>query len=291
MKSPSKLTAYVLAADPAWIRESVHSYYHLVEEIVVSYDTNGIGWTGVPIPVDECLTRLRAIDHDKKMRFVAGDFARPKRHPMENDTFQRQCAFDDASVGADWVLEIDTDEILPNPDALLKMLDYASDRDIPLVEWPMRVFFHKLRDGRFLEVCARKRRDRFEYPGPIAARPGAKCTDARHALGRFLRPVVIGDRQSPQVCATPGSDEARIENLSVEDAILHFSWARSAKDVRSKVASWSHSEGWKSWLFYHLWWKSAPYLWPWIWNFHPFVRGLWPRLKPSNVKFCGLAVS
>lgn len=284
------LTAYIMAADPAWIRASVRSYYHLVEEIVVSYDVNGVGWTGAPIPVDECLSRLKAIDPDKKMRFMPGDYARPNRHPMENDTYQRQCAFDDASAGADWVLAVDTDEVLPNPNALLGMLEYAEEREIPLVEWPMRVFFQRLRDGRFLEVCARKRRDRFEYPGPIAARPGAKCKGARHAEGRFLRPIVMGDRQSPQICATPGPDEVRIENLTIDDAILHFSWARSAEDVRSKVASWSHSEGLNSWIFYHLWWKSAPYLWPWMCNFHPFVRGLWPRLKPTEVKLEGVAI-
>jgi len=285
------LTAYVLAADPAWIRESVKSYYHLVDEIVVSYDGRGIGWTGVPIPVEECLTRLRAVDNDKKMRFVAGDYARPNLHPMENDTYQRQCAFDDASSGADWVLEIDTDEVLPNPAALIAMLQHAADREIPLVEWPMRVFFQRLRDGRFLEVCAPMGRDRFEYPGPIAARPGAKCTDARHARGRYLRPVVVGDRQSPQVCAPPGPDEARLENLSAEDAIHHFSWARSAEDVRSKVASWSHSEGLQSWIFYHLWWKAAPYIWPWMRNFHPFVRGLWPRLKPTSIDLNRFAIT
>ena len=285
------LTAYILAADPAWIRASVQSYYHLVEEIVVSYDENSVGWTGAPIPVDECLNRLKAIDHDKKMRFVPGDYARPNRHPMENDTYQRQCAFDDASCGADWVMAIDTDEILPNPKKCIEMIEYAAEREIPLVEWPMRVFFQRLRDGRFLEVCAQKRRDRFEYPGPIAARPGAKCKGARHADGRYLRPVVIGDRQSPQICAIPHPDEFRRENLTIDDAILHFSWARSAEDIRAKVASWSHNEGLKSWIFYHLWWKSAPYLWPWMRNFHPFVRGLWPRLKPAGLKFGGFAES
>jgi len=283
METKMHLTAYVLAADPAWVQQSVHSYYHLVEDIVVAYDENSLGWTGTPIPVDECLERLKAMDKDKKMRFIAGNFARLDHAPMENDTFQRQCAFDAASPGADWVIEIDADEILPNPGALIRMLDYAAEREIPLIEWPMRVFFHRLNDGRFLEVCTRSRTERYEYPGPIAARPGSKCIGARCAEGRFLRPVVMGDKQSPQVRASMGPNEVRIENLAMGDAILHFSWARSPEDVKTKIASWGHNEGIKSWLFYTLCWKSAPRIWRWHRDFHPFVRGLWPRLKPKRL--------
>src|SRR5438045_2429212 len=104
------LKAYILAADPAWIEASVLSYYDVIEELVVSYDRRRLGWTGVVIPVAECLERLQAIDHDKKMRFCPGDYAQLDHAPMENETFQRQCAVDEASSGADWVVQFDTDE-------------------------------------------------------------------------------------------------------------------------------------------------------------------------------------
>ena len=54
--------AYILAADPAWIEASVRSYYDRVERIVVSYDEDGLGWTGVPLDIEQCLRRLRAMD-------------------------------------------------------------------------------------------------------------------------------------------------------------------------------------------------------------------------------------
>ena len=57
-----KLAAYILAADPAWIDWSVPSYYDLVDRIIVSYDGDGLGWTGAPLQIEECLNRLRAID-------------------------------------------------------------------------------------------------------------------------------------------------------------------------------------------------------------------------------------
>ncbi|MBE7158495.1 MAG: hypothetical protein INR62_08700, partial [Rhodospirillales bacterium] len=109
-----RTNAYLLAADPAWIESSVLSYYPLVERIVVSYDEDGFGWTGAPLDIDQCLRRLRVIDRDGKLDFQPGHYARREffRRPLENDTYQRQCALDQAGTDADWVLQLDTDEII-----------------------------------------------------------------------------------------------------------------------------------------------------------------------------------
>ena len=105
-----RIKAYVLAADPTWLERSVGAYYPFVDEIVVSYDRSSRGWTGAPVPVEECLTRLRVLDGDGKMRFCPGDFSSPVQDPMENDTLQRGVALQLASQEADWVLQLDTDE-------------------------------------------------------------------------------------------------------------------------------------------------------------------------------------
>src|SRR5438128_525348 len=101
-----RLKAYILAADPAWIEKSVQSYYDIVDELLVSYDTNKRGWTGAPIPVDECLERLRAMDRDNKIRFYPGEYARLDRTPMENETYQRQCAITAIGRQTDWILQL-----------------------------------------------------------------------------------------------------------------------------------------------------------------------------------------
>lgn len=277
-----RLSAYILAADPAWIEASVLSYYDIVEEIVVSYDETKRGWTGAPIQVHDCLRRLNAIDRNGKMRFCPGHYARLEYSPMQNDTYQRQCALDEVGRDAEWVLQLDTDEVLPNQQALLSILNLAEERDIPAVEWPMRVLFQKMNDGRLLQVCAADRQDRFEYPGPIAVRPGSTLVDARRTAGRFLRPIVLGDNHSLQILHPIECNEVRIELKSGIDAILHNSWARSPSSIRSKIGSWGHNEGMKSWLYYYLRWKPAPYLWCFMRDFHPFARGLWPALKPFD---------
>ncbi|HZK80333.1 MAG TPA: hypothetical protein VFC46_04680 [Humisphaera sp.] len=276
-----KLNAYLLAADPAWIEASVLSYYDRVDRLVVSYDKNGRGWTGAPIAVEECLGRLRAIDRLGKMRFIPGEFWRAGHTPMENDTYQRQCALDAASEGAEWVLSFDTDEVLPELAALDRILIRAGEWDLPAVEWPMRVLFQRMRDGRFLEVCAEDGGDRFDYPGPIATRPGQTVTDARRTTGRYLRPIVRGDDRSLQICrpAEVGR-EVRETLLEAHEAILHNSWARSPASIRSKIRSWGHASGWRSWRYYALKWSLAPMRWKHMRNFHPFAGGLWPALKP-----------
>jgi len=278
-----RLHAYVLAADPAWLERSLLSYYDIVDEIVVSYDRSGRGWTGAAVPVKETLERLEAVDRDGKLRRVGGDYASAAPSPIECDTAQRQEALLAAGRGADWVLQIDTDEVLPRPERLLELLGYADDHGLEAVEWPMRVLFRSLRGGRYLEVCDRDGRDRFEYPGPIAVRPGARLIDARRAEAPFLRPTVRGDDRSLQLVQPAGENETRAELLTPEEAILHYSWAGSSERVRSKISSWGHSSGWRSQAFYGLRWCPAPHVWRLMRDFHPFSRGLWPALKISDV--------
>jgi hypothetical protein len=276
-----KLKAYILACDASWIEDSVLSYYGAVDEIVVSYDKSGRGWSGVPIPVEECLSRLKAIDGDNKMRFIPGDFARLDHNPLENDTYQRSVALAEAGKDADWVLELDTDEILPHPARLIDLLEYSGERDIAIVEWPMRIFFRHLSYGRFLEVCAGDRTDCFEYPGPVACRPGAVLTNARRAKGPYVRPCVKNDRNSLQVNRPAEPHEHRVDFCESSDAILHFSWARTPGQIRTKIASWGHNDGLKTWFYYYAVWKPSPISWHFLRDFHPGARGLWPALKQA----------
>lgn len=277
-----KLNAYLLAADPAWIQASVLSYYDIVDELIVSYDRNNRAWTGATIAADVCVARLKAIDRQGKMRFAPGDYWRPGHSAMGNDTHQRQCAFDLASVGADWVLSLDTDEVLPDAASLLRVLQRAQELQIPAVEWPMRVLYQRLPDGAFLEVCDDQGADRFDYPGPIATRPGQTMQNARRTTGRFFRPVVRGDNRSLEIRRPPGALETREELLEPGQAIIHNSWARSPMSIKSKIRSWGHADGWRSWAYYWLRWSRAPRRWRRMRNFHPFANGYWPALKISE---------
>jgi hypothetical protein len=275
------ITAYVLAADPTWLRTSILSYYAHVHRIVVSYDTSGMGWAGRPIQVEECLEALHEIDTDGKMVYVGGTFHIPSLDPIACDTRQRQIALREAEKEADWVLQIDTDEVLPSFDVLQAALAEAEDRDLPAVEWPMQVLYRRLRRQRYLAVASQARTLHVEYPGPIAVKPGVTLADCRRTSGRYLRMCVHGDRTSPQIGGMPGPDETRLYRLTPADVIWHNSWARSPRAVRRKVMSWGHASGFRGELYLASYWYPSPVSWRLLRNLHPFAQGLWPRLQPA----------
>lgn len=275
--SDLRLGAYVLAADPTWIRSSLARYYDHLDDLVVSASESGRGWTGVPVSVEECLAALREIDVRGIVRVVRGEWIDPL-NPMVADTAQRQAALDAVGSDVDWVLQFDTDELLPSVPALLAVLDRADELGIGVVEWPMRVLYRKLARGRFLEIVARDGRPRYDYPGPIAVRPGTHLIDARRAGGAYLRPVVQGDDVSLQIARAAEPDEVREVLLTDGDAIVHNSWARAARSVHRKVRSWGHGGSLRAALYYWLVWLPTPFLWRIMRDIHPFARGLWPRL-------------
>jgi hypothetical protein len=280
-----RLKAYILAADPNWIETSVLSYYGLVEEIVVSYDRNGVGWSGHPIPMDECLGRLRAIDKDKKMCFIGGDYYRPRFSPMENDTHQRQCSIDKIGNTADWIIELDTDEILPNAKVFVERLaEVPKDRIV--VEWPMRVFFQRTNAGRFLEVTTFLRQQLTEYPGPVATRPGVRLDCARRSsTASKWRFDIRRKNYDLETKSWYVADSVIPKN----DAILHFSWVRSEADILRKVRGWGHATDFKGDDYFEKVWKVAPQKWPFLYNFHPVWPRRWQALWPVslNKRFVG----
>jgi hypothetical protein len=277
-----RLAAYILAADPTWIEKSLAAYYDKVDEILVSYDEAGIGWSGAPVRSEDSLARLRAVDVAAKLRFVGGDHHSLPTAPA-NEMRQRQSCLDDLAPTADWVLQIDTDEVVPDIDAVIAALEYADTLGLRAVEWPMRVLFRRMSSRVYLVVTEESGRDHVEYPGPIAVRSGIVFRDARQGDGPFLRPVVDGDDSSLQLTRPPAVGEDRSFTIRAEQAILHNSWGRSPAVVRRKVRAWGHNDGWRTWRHYLLTWLPARYLWRWQRDVHPFSEGLWPRLAKVEI--------
>jgi hypothetical protein len=278
------LNAYILAADPTWIRTSVMRYYDAIDRLIVCFDVQGRGWTGAPIDVEACLAAVRDIDHDGKVVLAPGDFSDPGRIPAQAESRQRQAALALAGEDADWVLQIDTDEVLPHVQPLLHLLQEAGERDIASVEWPMRVLYRRMAPGRYLQVVRRDGAVHIEYPGPVAVRPGTSLVHCRRADGRFVRPVPTSGVGSLQLAREPEPNEVRIQHaMEVDDVIVHNSWGRSPAAVRAKVAAWGHNQGLRTRLYYLSKWLPSRYTWPVLRDFHPFAEDLWPRLAPYEM--------
>jgi len=279
-----RIGAYILPGDPVWLASSLSRYYPLLDDLVVVSPRSRRGWTGRELPVDECVAIVREVDVRGIHRVVWGEWE-DHREPMHAETAQRQAGIDAIGDRVDWVLQIDNDEILPNPGALLDLMAEADARSCGAIEWPMRVLFRRLANGDYLEVCSRGGAPRYDYPGPIAVRAGATTIDARRCGGGFLRPVVRDDDRSLQLTQTPAKGELRVATLTHSEAIVHNSWGREPAAVHRKIRSWGHAAGIRGEVYYWTTWRPAPVLWRLMRNFHPFARGLWPRLvRTSDAK-------
>ena len=255
-----KCNAYIMAADPAWIEASVRSYYPLAGRIVVSYDEAGRGWTGGALDVEQCLRRLRAIDPAGKLDFRPGHYARPEffDRPMENDTYQRQCALRQAEDGADWVLQLDTDEVIASLDTFTNSLREADRRGCQALNYPSLWMYSRAFDHWGLEWCDRGWRRAAGYPGPLAVRSGSELTLARRVESGHYH-----------VDLTPRGSSGRVPNgipvdrvVAAREAVWHLSMWRDEEWLRRKFASSSHAtdRDWHPEIAGWLWAREHPLL-------------------------------
>ncbi|WP_426323443.1 hypothetical protein [Microbacterium sp. E-13] len=235
-----KLHAYVLAGDPAWIAQGIGSFYGLVDRIVVSYDADGLSWSGHPLSTEESLSRIAAADSDGKVVLRPGRFSNPELMAMWAETAQRQDALDAASEGADWVLQLDTDEVVADPVAFLAAIDAAEARGASAVEYPARVLYARSSSGRFLETCGRFWSTQSSYPGPVAVRAGTTLSHARQAAGVPTYRVDVSAWNTDP--ARPST--TRVDHVIPRDqALLHLSWVRTEAQMAEKRAVSGHARG------------------------------------------------
>ncbi len=239
---PVRLNAYVLAGDPAWIPHSVGAYYDLVSTIVVSYDRRHLSWSGASLSVGAALDRLRAVDTEGKMRFLPGDHSDTATKVLTNETNQRQRALDAASDDADWVIQLDTDEILLNRATFLSAVGEADQVGADAIEYPLRDFYQRVGPNVFLEHCGRFWTDRAGYPGPVAVRAGTHLSHCRQTDQRLFRVDFRSRNTDPW---HPG--DAPVHRVVPRShGIAHMSWVRTMEQMleKSRTSGYASSRDW-----------------------------------------------
>lgn len=272
-----RLGAYILPGDPVWLLETLQRYYPLLDDLVVPVPTGSMGWNGTIIPVEQCLQIIRSIDSRGIAREIEGTWVNTD-NPMLAETEQRRSALRALDGTVDWVLQLDSDEYLPRPELIREAIAIADAHEAVAVEIPMRVLFRRTRRHVF-EVAGPGGSVHHEYPGPVLVRPDVQLVNARQSAGRSVRLASASAASSMQVRSAPGEQEIRVEGFADEDAIVHNSWARSPEEIRRKIGSWGHAKDAHFGPYYWLRWWPVPLTWWAQWDFHPFQRGLWPRLR------------
>jgi hypothetical protein len=265
-----KINAYVCLGDPAWIEPSIASYYEYVDKIIASYDVNGVSWSGTKLPVDECIRRLSAIDKDSKVVFLPGNFAQPEDidSPVDRETHQRQVSLDIASEDADWVLQLDTDEVLQSWECLFGEIERAENFGCSAVYFPAIYIYQVLSSWLALEQCRRFGKRQCGYPGPIAVRSKTMLYYTRRANVRTLHVRCKGTYDT--VIELEVASE--VSYVSINDALIHFTRARTPDSLVRKFDSWGHSLD-RNWTPTKIFW-SRVHRWPYLFVvLSHFLRG------------------
>lgn len=266
-----------MPGDSTWLAESLRQYYPLLDDLVIPVPSHGLGWSGQPIPVDECLGVIRAIDTRGILRIVEGEWV-DIADPLSADTAQRQAALDALRGRVDWVLQLDGDEFLPRPAVVSDVIEIAEREHAVAVEVPMRVLFRRTK-RHVWEVVQASGAILHEYPAPVIVRPEARLVDARRAAGTFVRLTAEEAAGSLQLRHSLAEGEKRVAGFAEADAIVHNSWARSPSSIRRKGTGWGHAKQISFTRYFWLRWWPTPALWWALRDLHPFSRGLWPRLR------------
>lgn len=272
IQQPPRLHAYVLAADPWWLEDSILSYYDLVDRIVVSYDADGRSWTGTPLPIADCLERIRAIDLEGKCDYRPGNFCHLERSPLDNDTQQRGVALAQASKGADWVLQLDTDEVVLDKAELHAAILEADRRGAAGVEYPSRYLYTRAANGVFLEFARPGWRVMANYPGPIAVRAGTPLRHARQIDGGLYRADFAANNTDPR----HPFDAVVHRVIERDQAILHYYWVRSEEDMLRKTGWSGHTDTYSEPRQMQAWRRLTR---------HPLISAAWPRSGPNGEWF------
>lgn len=255
-----RVTAYVLVADPNFLAQSLLSYYDYVDRIVLSYDESSTSWTGTPLPVEECLVTVERMDKQGKCVHAPGKYARLDHEPLDNDTYQRQQALNLASDGADWVLQLDTDEVMLDRAQFFRSLRRAEAVGASGMDYPSRWLYARVAPGRYLEASTRFGRPAASFPGPLAVRAGTQLALARQADVPLYRVDLRAWNTDPHHHHASTVHEVIHENA----AVLHYSWVRDHDTIRRKFGWSGHAHDYSRPVIYQQWarrqrqpWRTA----------------------------------
>lgn len=253
-----RLNAYVLAGDPAWAAHSLRSYYELVDRVFVSFDNEHRSWTGLPLDVERTISVLQKADPDRKLVLLPGRHSSACRPVLEVETEQRQAAIDAASDGAQWVLQLDTDEVMLDPRTFMHQLQIARTRGAAAMHYPLRDFYRQLGDGRYLEHCGRFWTAQAAYPGPLALKAGSTLSHCRQTSVPHYRVDVSWHNTDPWHPA----DATVHAVIRPHEAVAHLSWVRTESQMARKAATSGYAEAlsWPTELRDWRWRGSHPYL-------------------------------
>lgn len=235
-----------IAYDFRFATSAIKSYYHIADEIILGVDQDFLSWSKIPYPsIDKQIGLfLECHDPEKKINVIYGDF-HSYPTPLENDTAERTQLSLYCRNWDNWVVQIDSDEILMNPDVFKAWIERVKPNGLCIY-------------ARLINV--------FKVFGPrdalVVDPPTEWAAVATRLHGEYER-----CRQTKQDCVMSPLN------------LLHYSWGRRPEELLQKLQNWGHSDN-RDWQEYLDFWQSVTLEnYEDVKDFHPLTKGKWKKLN------------
>jgi hypothetical protein len=232
--------------------DTIPRYIGEVEEVILGLDKYRQTWSGSTFEIpDGFFEKLKALDHDKKVRIIEENFYIPDFSPLDNDTRERNYLSNLVRSG-NWIISFDADDFITDIAKVKDFLASLVDDDV-CVFLPGLTIFKQFADS---VLIARTTRVGRVGVFPIATR----------AVNSF-----IGARYTPQL------------RVDCPVLLLHNSWGRSEDELLTKLKNWGHSNHFDVDSYFAFWKRIDEDNYGSVRNFHPIWPEEWVDLiKVSN---------
>jgi hypothetical protein len=239
----------LLAYDYRYAFDAIRSYYDIADEIILGLDCDRLSLRRQPFAIDmnEVAAFISQIDRNKKIRLIEENF-HSDDHPMGNETLER-CMLSLQCAQGNWVVQIDSDEILMNGPEFRRWILAASPDHTYQAKW-INVF--KSFGDKALMIDP-----------PTELTPVATKLRGQYARARVTRqPVALSPLN-----------------------MLHFSWGRTPDELMQKLRNWSHSLDFNVDTFFKMWQSIDLQNYQSFHNFHPIDGPTWQNLRLATLHF------
>jgi hypothetical protein len=238
-----------LAYDWRMALQAIQAYWPIADEVILGLDNECKTWSGNPFEIDldeldHALRRLLAVRHTA-IRLVQGDF-HSHPNPKHNEQ-QERLACTSAALPHGWIVSVDADELILNPQDFRSSLLACAPTTNP--------------HGNFLTVF-KAFGDELLVIDPTEGIPLA----------------------STKPCETRVTGEPVV---MVRTFGVHHAWSRSEEELWQKLTNWGHRDDFDTAAYFAFWKGVTLENYGEVKDFHPICPGLWKRLTRMTLATAG----
>lgn len=240
---------FCVAYDWDLLRYSLPLVYNESDKICLALDKDRISWSGNPFHFEEdkFYSFLKNIDPHNKIILIEEDFHISSLSPMENEVRQRNRIAEILEIGG-WHVQLDADEYFIDFKKFTDWLQQLNIKRPTTIMCPAINLWKQVHGGYlYVEDQDILKADLFSLAS----------NNPKYVYGR------------------------REEWFSIvfPSYFIHQSWARTEKEIISKIKNWGHSNDFDTQKYVQKWLKADQANYQTYKNIHPIIPNSWKSLN------------